>query len=311
MIKILITGSTGFLGNNLLNYLNSNISCEIYTINTKNSHQDGVKKNYLWNEIMKIEKMDLFIHLAGKSHDSNDIISKKQFFDINFKLTKTIYKKFLKSESSKFIFISSVKAVADSVKDVLTEKCNPNPITFYGKSKLLAERYLIKNMSKKKKLYILRPCMIHGPGNKGNLKQLFTLISKGIPWPLGSFNNKRSFCSIDNLLFVINELISSKNISSGVYNIADDQPLSTNEIISLIYKIKNKQPLILNVPKRIIYLLAKVGDKIKLPLNSEKLKKLTESYLVSNKKLLDSLGKPLPVKSMDGFIKTFKSFNKF
>jgi len=153
--------------------------------------------------------------------------------------------------------------------------------------------------------------MIHGPGNKGNLNHLFTLVSKGIPWPLGSFNNKRSFCSIDNLLFVINELITSKNISSGVYNIADDQPLSTNEIISLIYEIKNKQPLILNVPKRIIYLLAKVGDKIKLPLNSEKLKKLTESYLVSNKKLLDSLGKPLPVKSMDGFIKTFKSFNKF
>ena len=308
MIKILITGSTGFVGTNLLRYLNANFKCEIHTVNTKNILQVGVKKNFLWKEKMKIGKMDLFIHLAGKSHDTNNTSNQKEYFDINYKLTKFIFNKFLKSGSSKFIFISSVKAVSDSVKEILTEKCNPNPTTFYGKSKILAERYLLKNVCSNKKLFILRPCMIHGPGNKGNLNLLFALVSKGFPWPLGSYHNKSSFCSIDNLLFVINELIVRKNISPGIYNVADDNPLSTNEIIKLIFKIKNKKPLIINVPKKIIYLIAKVGDKIKLPLNSERLKKLTQTYLVSNQKLIDSLGKPLPIKSRDGMIKTFKSF---
>ena len=149
--------------------------------------------------------------------------------------------------------------------------------------------------------------MIHGPGNKGNLNLLFKFISKGIPWPLGSFKNKRSFCSIDNLLFVINELINNENIPSGLYNIADDQPLSTNEIILLINKTQNKKPVIWNVSKSIIYLLAKVGDKFKLTLDSEKLNKLTEPYLVSNKKLINSLEKPLPIKSKEGMVKTLKS----
>ena len=308
MIKILITGSTGFVGTNLLKYLNANFKCQIYTVNTKNTLQVGVKKNFLWKEKMKIDKMDLFIHLAGKSHDTNNTSKQKEYFDINYKLTKFIFNKFIKSGSSKFIFISSVKAVSDSVKEILTEKCNPNPTTFYGKSKILAERYLLRNMYSNKKLFILRPCMIHGPGNKGNLNLLFALVSKGFPWPLGSYHNQLSFCSIDNLLFVINELIVRKNISPGIYNVADDNPLSTNEIISLIFKIKNKKPLIIKVPKRIIYLIAKVGDKIKLPLNSERLKKLTQSYLVSNRKLTDSLGKPLPIKSREGLLKTFKSF---
>ncbi len=308
MIKILITGSTGFVGTNLLKYLNANFKCQIYTVNTKNTLQVGVKKNFLWKEKMKIDKMDLFIHLAGKSHDTNNTSKQKEYFDINYKLTKFIFNKFIKSGSSKFIFISSVKAVSDSVKEILTEKCNPNPTTFYGKSKILAERYLLRNMYSNKKLFILRPCMIHGPGNKGNLNLLFALVSKGFPWPLGSYHNQLSLCSIDNLLFVINELIVRKNISPGIYNVADDNPLSTNEIISLIFKIKNKKPLIIKVPKRIIYLIAKVGDKIKLPLNSERLKKLTQSYLVSNRKLTDSLGKPLPIKSREGLLKTFKSF---
>ena len=52
--------------------------------------------------------------------------------------------------------------------------------------------------------------MIHGPNNKGNLNLLYNLVSKRIPWILGSFQNKRSYCSIDNLLFIINELIKKK-----------------------------------------------------------------------------------------------------
>ena len=128
-----------------------------------------------------------------------------------------------------------LKAVADNVVGILNEDCEPNPKTHYGKSKLMAECYILsKKIARNKRVYILRPCMIHGPNNKGNLNLLYNLVSKRIPWILGSFQNKRSYCSIDNLLFIINELIKNNTIPSGVYNVADDQYLSTNEIISLI-----------------------------------------------------------------------------
>jgi nucleoside-diphosphate-sugar epimerase len=134
------------------------------------------------------------------------------------------------------------------------------------------------------------------------------MVSKGFPWPLGAFKNKRSFCSIDNLCFIINELIENDKISSGVYNIADDEPISSNEIIKLIAKSMDNTPLILNIPKFIVKGVSKLGDIFKLPLNTERLSKLTETYLVSNQKIKIAINKPLPISTRYGLIKTFESF---
>ena len=150
--------------------------------------------------------------------------------------------------------------------------------------------------------------MIHGPGNKGNLNLLYQLVSKGIPWPLGHFENKRSFTSIDNLAFVIQEIIE-KEIDPGTYQIADDEPLSTNRLIQLISESKNKKTRIWNFNKKLISNFAKLGDLLHLPLNTERLKKLTESYVVSNKKLKTALGiEKMPVNAEDGMRKTLRSF---
>jgi nucleoside-diphosphate-sugar epimerase len=151
--------------------------------------------------------------------------------------------------------------------------------------------------------------MIHGPGNKGNLNLLFKIVSKGLPWPLGAFENKRSFCSIDNLCFIINELIENENIPTGIYNIADDIPLSTNKLIRLISESQGKKPLIWDIPKFIIKIISLFGDLLHLPLNTERLSKLTETYIVSNVKIKKAINKPLPVNTEDSLLKTFISFN--
>jgi nucleoside-diphosphate-sugar epimerase len=150
--------------------------------------------------------------------------------------------------------------------------------------------------------------MIHGPGNKGNLNLLYKFASKGIPWPLGAFENKRSFCSIDNLLYIIKELIEREDIPSGVYNVADDEPISTNELINLISLGLEKKSHIWNIPQSLIKLFSKIGDLLSLSLNTEILSKLTENYIVSNNKIKKNLNKPLPISAKDGLIKTFKSF---
>jgi nucleoside-diphosphate-sugar epimerase len=293
MYNIFITGSTGFVGKNIFNYFIDKYSFFSYIKYTK----IDIKQN-------------IVLHFAGIAHDLKNTLSKDDYYEVNTEFTKQIFDAFLDSNATVFITISSVKAVADKIDSVLTEDFTPKPITHYGKSKLLAEQYILnKTIPDGKRVYVLRPSMIHGPGNKGNLNLLYKIISKGFPWPLGSFENKRSFCSIENFCFIINELISNKNIPSGVYNIADDQPLSTNEIINLISKSQGKKPIILNISQKLIKSISKIGDFLKLPLNSERLNKLTETYIVSNNKIITAMNKPLPLSAIEGLIKTFNSFN--
>ena len=162
-----------------------------------------------------------------------------------------------------------------------------------------------------KKVYILRPSMIHGPGNKGNLNLLFKLVQKGIPWPLGAFENRRSFTSIDNLTFIIKELIDN-DIEPGIFQIADDEVLSTNELIRLIAASQNRSVKIWSIPETLISVGAKIGDCLNLPLNSERLKKLTESYVVSNLKLKKALNiEKMPVSTREGMKKTLASFQQY
>ena len=204
-----------------------------------------------------------------------------------------------------------MKAVADeAVWRMLTEEDIPRPITHYGKSKLLAEQYIrSKEIPEGKRVYVLRPCMIHGVGNKGNLNLLYDFASKGLPWPLGDFKNSRSYCSIENLCFIIKELIDRNDIPCGIYNVSDDEPISTNQVVSLIAESKGKPARVLNLSKSFIRAIARLGDFLQLPLNTERLQKLTESYVVSNHKIKRALGKPLPLTSTEGLHKTFRSFS--
>lgn len=294
---IILTGASGFVGSNL----------NLFLTKTNFIPSPFSLRNADWISTLDKDSYAI-IHQAGKAHDLKKTSEDAEYFEINYELTKKLYEQFLTSNAKKFIFLSSVKAAADSVETILDELKTPTPQTVYGKSKLKAEEYILNNLPVNKKVYILRPCMIYGPKNKGNLNLLYHLVQKGIPWPLGSFNNKRSFCSVENLCFVIKELLERDSIPSGVYNIADDTALSTNELIQLIGKSKNKKVKILKIPKRMIINLARLGDFIGLPLNSERLQKLTESYVVSNNKIKYNLGKELPMDSAEGLLKTFQTF---
>lgn len=298
IINCLITGSSGFVGSNLIKHFSTNDNIKITLLDLR-----------VTSDIEIPDSINCVIHLVGKAHDLKNNTNQDEYYFTNYELTKRMYDAFLKSKSEIFITLSSVKAVADLANGVLTEDYIPSPITHYGISKLKAEQYILeKSIAINKKYFILRPGLIHGPGNKGNFNLLFNLMKFGIPWPLGSFHNKRSFCSIDNLSFVIEELVTRMDVDSGVYNIADDDPISTNDLIKLISDVTKKKVYILSIPKSIILFFSKIGDFLSLPFNSEKLQKLTENYLISNLKLKQAIKKDLPVKAKVGLLKTFKSF---
>jgi len=297
-MKITITGASGFIGLNLQDYLK------------EENKIDSLSMRYVPTQKF-ILNGDAIIHLAGKAHDLKKVSLPQDYYDANFELTKQLFDSFLQSQATVFIFMSTVKAVADAVEGILDEEFKPNPITAYGKSKLMAEEYILQNLPQNKKVYILRPCMIHGPGNKGNLNLLHRFVSKGIPYPFGVYENERSFLSVDNLSFIIKELIDKNNIPSGIYNVADDEFISTNEVVRLIATVAGKRPNLLAVPKVIINAVARLGDLIKTPFNIESVKKLTENYRVSNKKIKHALNiEILPVTVRHGLKITIQSFFK-
>lgn len=296
MNNIIITGLSGFVGLNLASFI-----CE--------NRIGNVERLSVREEIV-LPQADIIIHLAGKAHDLKNTSSPQEYFDVNFGKTKELFDLYIKSDARDFIYFSSVKAVADTVNGVLVEDVIADPQTPYGKSKLEAEKYLLsKVLPEGKRLFVLRPCMIHGPGNKGNLNLLYKVVKKGIPYPLAGFENQRSFLSIQNLNYIIEKIISDQNITGGVYNIADDESLSTNSVIKIIGEADGKTARLWKISSGIIKTFARIGDKVGLPLNSERLKKLTESYVVSNDKIKQALKiDKLPISSKEGLLTTIKSF---
>lgn len=297
---IIISGASGFVGQNLTKYLELNDEKTV-PISLRESN---------WTELPIRGKA--IIHLAGKAHDTKNTSDSDEYFKVNRDLTIALFNKFVESDVRDFFYFSSVKAVADTVDNILYEEVEGAPLTAYGKSKLEAEQYLLNQpIPEGKRLFIIRPCMIHGPGNKGNLNLLYEVVEKGIPWPLTSFHNQRSFLSIDNLSFLIKEMLVNQKLPSGVYNFADDNALSTNELVSIIAETLGKKTKLWCIPENIIRMVARIGDVLPLPINSERLKKLTESYVVSNKKIKKELKiDELPMTVKEGLAKTIKSFKK-
>ena len=329
-MNILITGVYGFVGTNLVKALSK--EHEIFGLDIIAPQKDGVKFTFGWEHLdgKEIPDVDAIIHLAGKAHDTKNQSAADVYFKVNTDLTKKIFDWYLAHPTAKkFIQFSTVKSAADRVEgDFLTEECIPTPVGPYGESKIAAENYIIEKFAPEalkrpfhnftdedavvdgKKVYIMRPCMIHGPGNKGNLNLLYGVVSKGIPWPLGAFENRRSFTSIGNLQEVIKGLLT-KDVTSGIYHMGDDEALSTNELIEVICNALGKKAHIWNIPRGLMNGAARLGDWLHLPLNTQRMQKLTENYVVSNAKIKAALGmKEMPVRAKDGLRETIKSFEE-
>lgn len=309
-MRILITGVHGFVGSNLVEALKKEHT--IYGLDIISPIKDGVSFTFGWECLDKpgeIPEVDSIVHLAGKAHDTKNQSAAEVYFRVNTDLTRKIFDWFLaQPKCKKFVFFSTAKAAADRVEGVLTEDVVPSPVGPYGESKIAAERYIQDHMPTDKQVYIFRPCMIHGPGNKGNLNLLYKVVKKGIPWPLGVFENRRTFTSVENICFAVNGVLT-KDVPSGIYNMGDDEALSTNELIEEICESLGKKAHIWKLPKGLMNGFAKMGDILHLPLNSERLRKLTESYVSSNAKIKKALGiQKMPVDAREGLKVTLNSF---
>lgn len=329
-MNILITGVHGFVGSNLVRYLSKEHT--IFGLDIVNPQKEGVKATFSWEALDAegaLPDIDAVIHLAGKAHDTRNKSAADVYFKVNTGLTKKIFDWYMASPTArKFVFFSTAKAAAECVPDVLHEDVAPTPKGPYGESKIQAEDYIIgalagqgvsrQSMASRmpgterptngKEVYIFRPCMIHGPGNKGNLNLLYGVVRKGIPWPLGAFDNRRTFTSVENVCYAVRGVLT-KDVPSGIYNMGDDDALSTNELIEVICQTLGKKTHIWHIPKGLMNGVAMVGGWLHLPLNPLRMQKLTENYVSSNAKIKMALGiERFPMDAREGLKQTIECF---
>ncbi len=315
MKSVFITGVTGFVGSNLVRYLNSQLDirlighCRNVTLATRKFNGLRLELVEEFNaEVLDKLKVDCVIHLAGIAHDLTGQYSPQDYEDINHLMTVGIYNEFLHSKASSFIFVSSIKAAVDHTSIPATEQVIPTPVSDYGKSKRKAEIFIQNTPCPAgKRCYIFRPSMIFGPENKGNLNLLYGFVKAGIPYPLGAFKNQRSFLYVGNLNFIIERFIYN-TFPSGIYHLADSESLSTVELVKTMAGIIKKRIFIWNFPQGVVNSVAFFCTLFRLPLNKQTLEKLTESLVVSNKKVIDVIGTQLPVRTEEGLRVTLNSF---
>ena len=287
--EIFITGSTGFIGNYFVQ---------------EYSHVYSFKK-HLRNTEINIEEQ-IVCHFAGQKPSKSNELDIEKFNLSNYIFTKQVFDKFLESKAKTFIFLSSIKAVVEESSIPVTEETKPNPMSYYGKSKLDAESYILNNSIEGRNIYILRPTMVHGIGQNGTFHHLFNYTSRRLPWILGCIYNKRSYCSLDNLIYSINELISRQDIPSGIYNVTDDEAISLYELIRIINQSTKRRTIFIGINKRFLVWLIKVSSKFLNPQIEKNFKKINTELIVNNHKLKNSIG-DLPIKAKEGLLITFNS----
>jgi len=292
MEKLLFTGASGFLGNNILPNLQMQFDVETLGLTSNDTYNVNIA-----NAVPSLnESFDVVLHAAGKAHmvpKSEE--EKKLFFDINYQGTVNLCKALESSGVPKaFIFISTVAVYGLEFGENITENSPLNGKDPYALSKIQAEEFLTDWCVRNNVILgIIRPSLIAGPNPPGNLGAMINGIKTGKYLSIARGKARKSVLMVED----INRLILPLIEKGGVYNVCDDSQPSFRELEILISKQLGKK-----APTSIPYWMAKsialVGDLLgnKAPINSMKLTKITESLTFSNEKAKRELGwQPLDV----------------
>ena len=290
MIKnVFITGSSGFVGSHIVKF-----------------NPDVKFKKYIrYNEI-SIEE-DAVFHFAGLAHNSHDAKHLNQYLKANYEFTKDLFKSFVNSSSKVFIFLSSIKAVKNN-GGVISEEGVYESENVYGLSKAKAEKFLMSKVNHigKKKIFILRPSLIFGEKNKGNLGTLQKLVALRMPWVFSDFDNVTSLLDIRNLNHVLHEFCNNFNeIPSGIYNVSNQDNIMLKDLNKYIAEARGIHISSFSINRELIKLLFSLGHILKLPfLNKPYLDKIIQSQNVCTKKLNKVIDE-LPYKTKEGVLYHF------
>ena len=245
-MKILLTGSTGFIGKPLVQYLSKN---KDYNITCVQRHPSSEVKTFIVKDLTQkvnwkaaLSDVELVIHTAARAHIINKPHSKddKQYFDVNTDVTLELASEAAKNGVRRFIFLSSVKVNGEYTEpeQKFTAYDATNPIDAYGQSKKLAEIGLLELAKKTTmEVVIIRPPLVYGPDVKGNFQSLINIIQKQIPLPLKGLKNLKTFIGIDNLLHFIELCIHHPAAKNQIFLVGDKHDVSTEQLCHILAEL--------------------------------------------------------------------------
>ncbi|QDZ39378.1 NAD-dependent epimerase/dehydratase family protein [Euhalothece natronophila Z-M001] len=314
MKSILITGATGFIGSHLLPQLEqNNFSLKITTRQSSpqtSQHVTPIQINNIdettdWSKALI--GVDCVIHLAARAHILQDTSTDPEtaFYQTNTAATANLVKPAIAQGVKHFIFMSSIGAMATTSEQILTETFPCQPDTPYGRSKLKAEQALKELCENSTMTWtILRPPLIYGPNNPGNMERLLKLVKTGLPLPLGGINNHRSLLYVGNLVNAITTCISHPKAKNQTFLISDGEDLSTPSLINQLGKAMGKSPMLIPITPQFLTVIAK-------PLGKEDtIKRLAGSLTVDNNKIRTTLDWNPPFSVTEGLQHTVDWFIK-
>ena len=303
--KVLVTGSSGFIGKNLISFLKEKKEFSLVTVSRDDPKLDDDTKNHFqissigsstdWSKPLK--GVDLVIHLAGIAHRS---ATPKEYEEINVNGAIRVAKQAINAQVKRLIYISSIKVNGEETHSGKVFKANdlPDPQDSYAKSKLKVESELRRlSIESDLEVVIIRPVLVYGPGVKSNLLSLMKWIKKRVPLPLGGVDNKRSFVSITNLNSFMYICLTHPKAGNETFLVSDQNPISISKLIEkLSLSLNTNIPLFVPFPKFILSTLLLMLGKSDV---ATKLLKSLEVDIEKNSKLLDWQ----PVQSTDDGLK--------
>ena len=264
-MRIAVTGANGFIGQQLCPYLQEQRKADIITLTRSPSAIGNKALSFSVSDeqlISDLSQIDCLIHLAARTHSNATATDLERD---NLALSERVAKLALAAKVARVIYISSIKVNGDSTQDraPFTADEAPQPDDDYGRSKLASELILKRYFAHTPtELVIIRPPLVYGSNNKGNLKSLEKLIRLGLPLPFANLNNQRDLVSIENLCALISLTVAHPHAANQIFLVSDGISRNTKEIVELLAKYQNRQLRFFKMPDWVFAVLKKYKPQV-------------------------------------------------
>jgi|GEM_PF-124528 len=311
--KVLVTGAGGFIGFSLCRFLVAQ-DCQVFAV-----LRDERQLYELANDVTPIviddlcevdswqntlTGIDAVVHLAGYVHERAGNLSehaRQQCTRINVDVTRKLANAAASAGVKRFVYVSSVKVHGESShqNESVTEFIELFPEGSYAKSKFAAEGILRDlGLSSSMETTIVRPPLVYGPGVKANFLRLIKLVEKGIPLPLASVDNRRSFIYLENLVDMLALSIIHPDAAGQTFLVSDSEGVSTPLLINMLADGLGVKPRLFPISVPVMQVLAAVGGE------RSTVDRLVQSLVINALHVRDTLGWVPPFSMEQGISNT-------